>query len=55
MLYVAIATIIHSSIVLFAAQLRPFLVEGPGRERVRRVLSVGVGVIAIWLAWSTAR
>ena len=53
--YVAIATIIHSAIVLFAAQLRPVLVEGPGRERVRRVLSIGLALIAIWLAWSTAR
>jgi threonine/homoserine/homoserine lactone efflux protein len=38
--YVAIATAVHASIVLLAAELRPWLVEGPRQNMVRRVLAV---------------
>ena len=54
-LYVAIATAIHATIVILAAQLRPWLVEGPRRQLTRRILSVGLALVAIWLAWSTKR
>ncbi len=54
-LYVAIATAIHATIVILAAQLRPSLVEGPRRQLTRRILSVGLALVAIWLAWSTKR
>ncbi len=54
-LYVGIATAIHSTIVVLAAQLRPWLVEGPRQQMVRRVLSVVLALVAVWLAWSTRR
>jgi len=52
-LYVGIATAVHASIVVLAAQLRPWLVEGPRQQTVRRVLSVTLALVAVWLAWTT--
>lgn len=54
-LYVCVATAVHAGIVTLAAQLRPWLVEGPRQRAVRRVLSVVLALVAIWLAWSTRR
>ncbi len=54
-LYVAIATAIHGTIVVLAAELRPWLVEGPRQQLTRRVLSVGLAFVAVWLAWTTQR
>lgn len=54
-LYVAIATAVHATIVILAAQLRPWLVGGPRQQIVRRILSVILAVVAIWLAWATRR
>ncbi len=54
-LYVGIATTVHGSIVVLAAQLRPWLVEGPRQQTVRRILAVLLAVVAIWLAWATQR
>jgi threonine/homoserine/homoserine lactone efflux protein len=54
-LYVCIATAVHGTIVILAAQLRPWLVEGPRQQAVRRILSVILAVVAIWLAWATRR
>jgi len=54
-LYVGIATAIHGAIVTLAAQLRPWLVEGPQQRMTRRVLSAVLALVAIWLAWSTQR
>ena len=54
-LYVAIATAIHGTIVILAGQLRPWLVEGPRQQVVRRSLSVVLALVAIWLAWTTQR
>jgi threonine/homoserine/homoserine lactone efflux protein len=54
-LYVGIATAVHGTIVVLATQLRPWLVEGPGQQAVRRILSVILALVAIWLAWSTRR
>ncbi len=52
---VGVATAVHVSIVLLASGLRPFL-ERPGRQRtLRRVLSIGLALIAVWFAWSTRR
>jgi threonine/homoserine/homoserine lactone efflux protein len=47
-IYVSIATIIHASIVLFADQLRPYLVSGSREAIVRRVLALSLGFVAIW-------
>ena len=53
--YVGVATAVHATIVLIAAQLRPWLVEGPRQKIVRRVLSVVLALVAMWLAWTTRR
>ncbi len=55
LLFVSIATTVHATIVLMAAQLRLWLVEGRRQRTVRRVLSVVLALVAIWLAWSTHR
>ncbi len=54
-LYVGVATAIHAGVVTLAAQLRPWLVEGPRQRRTRRLLSVALALMAVWLAWSTRR
>ena len=54
-LYVGIATAVHGAIVVLAAQLRPWLVQGPRQQTVRRILSVLLALLAIWLAWATRR
>jgi threonine/homoserine/homoserine lactone efflux protein len=54
-LYVAVATGVHTAIVLLAGQLRPWLVAGPHRDLTRRVLSLALAFVAIWLAWTTHR
>ena len=51
--YVAVATLIHLAIVTLAGALRPLL-EDRRRERiVRRVLSFGLALVAVWFAWKT--
>src|SRR6478735_4815965 len=52
-LYVAVATAVHGVIVVLAAQLRPWLVEGPRQQTVRRILAVLLALVAVWLAWAT--
>jgi threonine/homoserine/homoserine lactone efflux protein len=54
-LYVGIATAVHGSIVVLAAQLRPWLMAGPRQQTVRRILAVLLALVAIWLAWTTRR
>lgn len=52
-IYVAVATAIHSGIVLLAARLRPVLVAGTGERALRRSLACLMAMIAIWFAWET--
>lgn len=54
-LYVGIATGIHASIIVLAAQLRPWLVSGTRQIAMRRALSVLLAMVAMWLAWTTRR
>jgi threonine/homoserine/homoserine lactone efflux protein len=52
-LYVAIATAIHAAIVAMAGSFRRWL-EDPVREgRLRRILSAGLALVALWFAWET--
>ena len=54
-IYVLVATLIHSVIVVLAGTLEPFL-NDPRREQIaRRVLSALLACVAIWFGWSTAR
>ena len=52
-IYVAVATAIHSGIVLLAARLRPVLVAGTGERVLRRSLACLMALIAVWFAWET--
>lgn len=54
-LYVGIATVVHALVVTLAAQLQPWLAEGGRQLWTRRVLSVALALMAVWLAWSTKR
>ena len=45
-LYVGIATAVHAAIVMLAAELRPWLVEGPRQRLVRRILSIALALVA---------
>ena len=53
--YVAIATVIHASIVVLASRLRTWLVTGARQATIRRVLSFALLLVAAWLAWTTRR
>ena len=52
--YVAIATIIHSLIVLLAGTARDFLQKRKRRMILRRILSLALAGIAVWFASTTA-
>lgn len=52
--YVAIATVIHVSIVLLAAKAHNGLAGGPRQRIVRRCFAVLLAAIAIWFLVSTA-
>jgi threonine/homoserine/homoserine lactone efflux protein len=54
-LYVGIATMIHATIVMTAAQLKPWLVDGRRRDVTRQTLSLALALVAVWLAWTTRR
>lgn len=54
-IYVAVATAVHGAIVLFAAALRPYLVDGPYERLARRLLAISLALVAIWFFWSTRR
>ena len=54
-LYIGIATTIHATIVMMAAQLKPWFVDGRRRDITRRVLSVALALVAVWLGWTTKR
>ena len=54
-LYVAVATAVHVVVVLLAGRLRPWLVAGARRDRMRRALSLMLAGVALWLALSTGR
>jgi threonine/homoserine/homoserine lactone efflux protein len=51
--YVAVATLVHSAVVVLAARLRPLLVSGAGERLLRRTLAGVMVLIACWLAWET--
>ena len=54
-IYVAIATVIHASIVLLASQLRPLLIARAHEKTIRRILAFALVLVAAWLVWSTRR
>ena len=54
-IYVAIATLIHAGIVVSASRLRTIVMKPAQVRLIRRALALALVVIAIWLAWSTAK
>jgi threonine/homoserine/homoserine lactone efflux protein len=54
-IYVAIATLIHLLIVLFADALRPYLVSGNREKITRRILSASLALVALWFFLGTRR
>ena len=53
--YVLVATLIHTAIVVAAGALEPLL-NDPRREMIaRRTLSLLLAAVAVWFGWSTAR
>src|SRR5471030_719392 len=54
-IFVAIATTVHTLIVVLASRLQHFATSESRRRPVRRALALLLAGIAIWLAYSTAR
>lgn len=54
-IYVTIASIIHSTVVTLANALRPYLENPQYDMMVRRSLSILLGCVAIWFAIDTAK
>lgn len=55
LVYVAVATLIHTVIVAMAGALEPVL-NDPRRQRIaRRTLSSLLALVAMWFGWSTSR
>jgi threonine/homoserine/homoserine lactone efflux protein len=52
--YAAVATLIHAVIVVLASQARPLFQNAARMTALRRVLAVGLVLVAFWLFWSTA-
>ena len=52
--YVAVATIVHGGIVALASRARPLLQNADQMRTVRRLLAIGLLLVALWLLWSTA-
>lgn len=53
--YVAIATMVHAALVLFADRLRPYLMSGNNERFVRRLFALALAGIALWFFWETRR
>lgn len=51
--YVAVATAVHTAIVILAARLRPHLENSRRMDVVRRLLAAALLAVAAWLIWST--
>ncbi len=54
-IFVAIATAVHSAIVLLASRLQHFSADAKRWRPVRRALAIVLAAIAVWIAYSTAR
>ncbi len=52
-LHLLVSLIIHSLIVLGAAQAGAVIAKSRGAAPVRRALAIGIALIAVWLAWET--
>lgn len=51
--HLVVSLIVHGAIVLSAARAGALLAAAEERALVRRLLAVGIALIAVWLAWET--
>lgn len=54
-IYVTMATLIHTTIVVFAGSLQSFIVTANNRRSIRRAFALMLVGIAIWFALTTGR
>lgn len=54
-IYVCIASLIHSSIVLLAGSAKPWLENSARSQQVRRVMALMLVIIAVWMLFATRR
>jgi threonine/homoserine/homoserine lactone efflux protein len=52
--YVAVATVVHAAIVIFAARARGALERQGLTNAIRRALALGLVAVALWFLWSTS-
>ncbi|MCX8508787.1 MAG: LysE family translocator, partial [Rhodobacteraceae bacterium] len=53
LVYVTVATLIHTAIVTAAGAARRLLLDPVRERRARRALSLALALIALWFAWKT--
>jgi threonine/homoserine/homoserine lactone efflux protein len=53
-LYVAIATVVHTAIVVLSARAGAFLSDPARRVPIERALAVALGGVAVWFLFATA-
>ena len=53
--HIRISTLVHGAIVLGAARAGALIAAGERMTLVRRGLAIGIGAVALWLAWETRR
>lgn len=53
--HLLISGLVHGGIVLAAAGAGRFLARTAGMARLRRMMAVGIVLVAVWLAWQTRR
>lgn len=53
--HLLISGMVHGGIVLGAASAGAILARSAGMATVRKVMAVGIALVAIWLAWQTRR
>lgn len=51
--HIVVSVIVHGAIVLVASRAGAMLAETGRMQTLRRVLAVGIALVALWLAWDT--
>jgi threonine/homoserine/homoserine lactone efflux protein len=53
LIYVAVATLVHAALVVFAARARIYVVAGSRERIIRRALALMLALVALWFFWGT--
>lgn len=51
--HIIVSVLVHGAIVLVASRAGALLAQAGRMQTLRRVLAVGIALIAVWLAWDT--